>query len=269
MTDTELIDSVEVKLDQIRDRVRGVVEKYSTGVYIWGPGGMSKTYTVTETLEKCRRPYLVTNSRLTGLGLFDLLDSRPDSIHVLDDVETLFADKNAQGVLRAALWSQDERGRLVIWQTGTKGRREVMFTGGIIMIGNTPIGEVPALKALATRIPIVRYAPTSEEVAAMLRRIAHDGYPHPTDRRRRLNASQCREVVEQIVRRSLAMNRPLDIRIYVNTCRDRLQYEAGGSATHWTDLLEGRLQERVISPLVPMPRESESSTLASLAEARV
>ena len=39
----------------------------------------------------------MTNSRITGKGLFTLLRDYPNVIHVLDDVETLFGDKHVHG----------------------------------------------------------------------------------------------------------------------------------------------------------------------------
>src|SRR4051812_366641 len=68
----DLLASLDRKLQLVRDRVHSVARKYSNGFYLWGEGGTSKSYTVEETLEPLC-PYKLTNSRLTGKGLFTLL----------------------------------------------------------------------------------------------------------------------------------------------------------------------------------------------------
>jgi hypothetical protein len=146
MSDTDLLDSLDAKLQIVRDRTRGVALGYSTGFYLWGEGGTSKSFTVEFTLKQLARPFKLSNSRLTGRGLFNLLGDYPDLIHVLDDVETLFSDKHAFGVLRSALWGQAGADglpqRVISWGTHPK-REEITFTGGIIMVANLPSTTSP------------------------------------------------------------------------------------------------------------------------------
>jgi hypothetical protein len=77
--DQELLASLERKLQLIRDRTQGVAEGFSNGFYLWGPGGVSKSYTVEQTLRRLRKPFLLSNSRVTGKGLFNLLRDHPDA----------------------------------------------------------------------------------------------------------------------------------------------------------------------------------------------
>src|SRR4051812_14293064 len=126
----ELLDSLEAKLQVIRDRVQGVAEGFAAGMYVWGGGGTSKSFTVEEALKKLGKPYKLTNSRVTAKGLFELLRDHADVVHILDDVETLLKDKTAEGVLRAALWGQvNKEGvqeRVVGWSIAGR-REEVVF----------------------------------------------------------------------------------------------------------------------------------------------
>jgi hypothetical protein len=181
LVNEKLLECLDYKLQQIRDRTRGVAEGFSNGLYLWGEGGTSKSYTVEKTLQALGKPYKLSNSRITGKGLFELLRDHPDAVHVLEDVETLFADKNSFGVLRSALWGQaGEDGyqeRLVVWQTA-RGREEVIFTGGIILIANCSLDNLPQLRALKTRITPLHFVATNEEVAAHMRRIAAEGHRH-------------------------------------------------------------------------------------------
>jgi hypothetical protein len=242
----DLLESLDSKLQLIRDRTQGVAEGYANGFFLWGEGGTSKSYTVEQTLRAMEKPYKLSNSRLTGRGLFDLLRDFPDVVHVLEDVETLFADKNSFGVLRSALWGQaGEDGvqeRLIVWQT-VRSREEVIFTGGIILIANSPIENVPPLRALKTRVPCMHFQPTNEEVAALMRQVAGQGHRHGPYQ---LTPDECLEVAEEIIARSRRLQRNLDLRLLVNGLQDRLQYMNGASEADWRHLLDSRMKERVI-----------------------
>lgn len=252
-TDAELLNSLSAKLQVIRDCVRGVAERYHPGLYLWGEGGTSKSYTVEDTLKKLGTPYKLTNSRITGKGLFTLLRDSPDVVHVLEDVETLSADRHAPGVLRSALWGQVGRGRMVTWQTGLL-RDSFVFTGGIILVANCPLDDTPALRALKTRITCLQYHANNAEVAALMRDIARKGH---TFGEHTLSPEDCLEVAAAIVERTARLHRSLDLRLLVNTFQDRLQWENDSSETHWLDLLESRMQERVVAPGIRAERKSK------------
>src|SRR5262249_35209229 len=153
------------------------------------------------TLHRLKKPYKLSNSRVTGKGLFELLRDAPDVVHVLEDVETLFSDKNSFGVLRSALWGQESSAgwqeRLVVWQIAGK-RDEFIFTGGLILIANCRLEDVPQLRALKTRMVSVHYHPTNEEIAALMRRIACQGHRHGPHM---LPPDDCLEVAEEIIAR--------------------------------------------------------------------
>jgi hypothetical protein len=266
-SDNPLLASLEGKLQLIRDRVRGVAEGYANGFFIWGSGGTSKSFTVEETLKELGKPYKLSNSRITGKGLFTLLRDYPDIVHVLEDVETIFADRNAFGVLRSALWGQagpdGEQERVVVWHTGHL-RDEFVFTGGLVMVANCDLDDVPQLRALKTRIPCARYQPTNEEVATLMRKIARRGHRHGSQR---LGPEECLEVAEAIISRSERLQRNLDLRLLVNSFADRLQWENGAAQTHWLDLLESRMKERVLAPKTRAGRkEQELAVLRRIAK---
>ena len=150
--DHAALDRFEQRLQLIRDRTRGVAEGWATGFYLWGGGGISKTFTVKEELDRLKAHYVLTNSRLTGRGLFDLLSDYPDSVHVLEDMERMCLDPNAAGVLRSACWGQkgktpkQHQERLVTWRA-FKTKLQVVFTGGIILVQNCPLDDLPELRA--------------------------------------------------------------------------------------------------------------------------
>ena len=111
--DVELLANLDSKLAVVRDRTRSVALRYTTGFFLYGEGGMGKSYAVLTELDRLNADYKLHNSRMTGRGLFDALCDFPDSIHVLEDMEALFDDRMAQGVLRSALWGQAKDDRPV------------------------------------------------------------------------------------------------------------------------------------------------------------
>jgi hypothetical protein len=239
------LDSLDRKLMVVRDRVTSVVRRYTFGFFLYGKGGNCKSYTVMQELERLRADYKLHNSRMTGRGLFDVLEEYPDSIHLLEDVESLFRDSTAQGVLRSALGGQqrgDEWERFVTWKAAQTWLG-FYFTGGIIVTSNRPLGDLPELRALATRVNPVHLCCTNPEIAALMRKVALDGYRH---RGESLGPEACLEVAEFLIEHCLRANRNLDMRLLVNGLADRLQHEAGETECHWHDLLLCRLLERAV-----------------------
>jgi hypothetical protein len=197
-------------------------------------------------LDNLEADYKVHNSRMTGRGLFDALCDFPDSVHVLEDMEALFDDRMAQGVLRSALWGQVRDGRPVRVVTWRSHRTDLRcpFEGGVIIISNRPLADLPELNAIATRINPTQLHVSNAEAAALMRHIASKGYRSGD---RVLSPESCGEVAEFIIEQSLTADRRLDLRLLVNSFGDRMQWEQEKAEAHWQELVTSRLNERVIA----------------------
>jgi hypothetical protein len=245
--DGQRLKDLDAKLQMVRDRVAGVAKGYTLGLYLRGEGGVGKSFTVLQELLRLRAHFVLFNSRMTGRALYDQLAASPSSVHVLEDMEALFHDKNAQGVLRSALWAQRKQGsrgplpRMVTWNTH-KIAASFTFTGGIIAIANRPLDDVPELRALRTRITCLHLEVTPYEMHALMRHVAAKGCEHDD---KKLDAAACREVVEYLIVESAQMGRTPEMRLLVNSFKDRIQWEEGHAVCHWRDLVAARLQERV------------------------
>ncbi len=243
--DREALDRLESKLAVVRDRTASVALGYTTGFFLHGEGGTCKSYTVLRELERLKADYKLFNSRMTGRGLFDVLREHPDSVHVLEDMERIHRDTMAQGVLRSALWGQhrsDRQERLVTWNAH-RCKLAFYFTGGIIMISNRPLDDLPELRALATRANPVLLRASNRELAALMRHVSAQGYCHHGSR---LKTEACLEVAEYIIRHCFSTNRNLDMRLLINSFSDRLQWEAGETTCGWRDMVDCRLLEQVV-----------------------
>jgi hypothetical protein len=134
-------------------------------------------------------------------------------------------------------------------------------TGGIILIANRPLDDLPELRAIGTRVAALHHHVTNAEMAALMRQVAAKGYRHGDQA---LSPDECREVAAAVVDYSARLQKNLDMRLLVNTFLDRLQWAAGQAETHWRDLLVSRMKERAV--VVPSRRESRAARKAREAE---
>jgi hypothetical protein len=241
LPDSNELASLDHKLALVRDRVTAVVHRYQTGFYLHGTGGIGKSYTVLAQLKALNAPYLVFNSRLTAKGLFKVLKNYPDAVHVFEDMERLTQDRDAQGVLRSALWAQPEHPRRVTWTTATGGEEQFVFSGGLIILANRPLADLPELHALATRISVLHLEVSDAEVAAKMRELAAKGYGR--DGKQLLEAGQCSVIAEYLIEECRKSGCQLDLRLLDKSYFDYLQWEADHSSCGWQDLVSSNVHE--------------------------
>jgi hypothetical protein len=202
-----------------------------------------------QQLQRLGANYRVSNSRVTGRGLFDTLALYPDCVHVIEDAEQMMRDSNAVGVLRSALWGQrrdGDRGPQERWITWLAygAHMEVLFTGGLIIVSNRHLLDLPELQALKTRVPCMHLQPTDGELRALMRHIASKGFEHEG---RALGPDECKEVCEFVVTESLSLHRPLDVRLLIGGFCHYLQEDQGDSGVHWKDIVAARVRERPVA----------------------
>jgi hypothetical protein len=244
--DVVALESLERKQQLLRDHVVSVVAGYHSGYYLYGRGGAGKSSVVFQHLDSNGLPYELYNSRMTAKGLYRVLQQAPDALHVLEDMERLTKDPDAQGVLRSALWAQPGRERVVTWTTAKDGAERFEFRGGIIMISNRPLADLPELRALATRIQVHRYDVSDAELAAMMRDIAAKGH-RVRDKlaieKLAIEPKECVLVTEFLLRECRTVGCPLDLRLQQKAFATYLQFTADCSVSHWQDLIAASVRE--------------------------
>jgi hypothetical protein len=240
LDDNTAVQNLENKIKMLKDRVAGVVHGFNFGLYAYGAGGLGKSYIVTQQLEQLRAEVRQYTSRVTAKGLFKGLSKATEAIHLIEDVERLTSDRDAQSLLRAALWAQPGRERIISWTTDKEDVEPFVFRGGIILLANRPLTSLPELRALATRITVLRMDVTDNEFAAMMRKLAAKGFAR--DGKTVLDPEQCGEVTEWLIQESLRAGCPLDLRLQVNCFMDYLQAEGDYSSYGWKALVTQRIQ---------------------------
>lgn len=240
----DALAELERRLAVVRDRVRGVARGHHAGFYLFGRPGVSKTYTVRTTLDGLGVPYAYHTGHLTSVGLFDLLEENPDGVLVLDDVGQLFDQKVGLQILLAALGRQPDGGGERVVRYRRQGKdATVRFSGGIVMVSNLELHDSPVLEALKSRVHVLRYDPTDEQVAALMRRIASKGWPAAAPR---VPAGECLEVAEFLIAESGRLGVRLDLRMLLDkSLPDYVQWKEDNAETHWRDLVATTLEERL------------------------
>jgi hypothetical protein len=239
----DALAKLEKKMRLVRDFVRQVVEGYSTGFYYYGRGGVGKSFGVLSYLDELQANYRLYNSRMTAAGLFLVLGKHPDAIHVLEDMERLTDNKDAQGVLRSALWSQEGHDRVITWTTQTGGEQRVTFDGGIIMMSNRPLADLPELRAMASRIAVLKLEVTDPEIRALMYDLASKGYRRGG--KVALEPGDCKEVADYLIAESRKAKVGLDMRLLLNSWHDYIQWDADKTCCHWHDLVANRVRQAV------------------------
>lgn len=233
--------SLDKKLHLLRDHVTAVAKGYKNGYYLYGTGGVGKSFTVLRHLENLDVPYHLYNSRMTPKGLFQTLHNAPDAIHVMEDMERLTKDPDAQGVLRSALWAQPGHDRLVTWTTATGGPVRFVFRGGLILISNRPLADLPELRAMATRIEVHRLEISDAELTALMRDLAAKG--HCVQGKLVIAPEECMAVTEYLLRECRSAGCPLDLRLQQKSFQTYLQFAGDCSVSHWEDLIAASVRE--------------------------
>ena len=233
--------SYEAKLQLVRDYTIGVARGFSNGFFLYGTGGIAKSYTVLGELQRLGVDFKLFNSRMSGRGLFEALAEYPAAVHVLEDMERVVKDKDAQGILRSACWGQrgedGKQKRTISWVTA-RGVESIVFNGGIIMLSNRPLNDLPELRAIKTRISHLHLEVSDAEIAAQMRRLARNGYKHDGNE---MSADECETVCDFVILESQSKLCHLDMRLLDNSFRDFLQWREGHSACHWQTLVATRL----------------------------
>ncbi len=236
--DREHLARLNKKFQVLRDRTAGTAKGYCTGLVVTGRGGTGKSWTIVEELERVGAAFKLSNSHLTPRALFDQLAEHPDAVHLIEDAEEVLRNHTSLSVLRSALWGSrhDRDGRserLITWRTH-KESVELVFGGGIIIVTNRRLSDLPEAKALATRVASLELSVNDQEIAALMRDVALRGYRRGDHV---LDPPECIEVADYIIGESIRLNRALDMRMLINAFADRLQVEDHDAGCSWTDLV--------------------------------
>jgi hypothetical protein len=76
--DEQHLESYEAKLQLVRDYTKGVALGFSNGFFLYGTGGIAKSYTVLGELQRLSVDFKLFNSRMSGRGFAGKVGSIPE-----------------------------------------------------------------------------------------------------------------------------------------------------------------------------------------------
>jgi hypothetical protein len=259
--DATLLASFESKFRLLKDRVIGCLENFYPGLFAVGAGGCGKSHTIMGVVkahqQTQQRPVVLMNSHVTSAGLWRVLKTHRDATILVEDAESLTdgRDRKAWGLLRSALegvpGNDGRLHRIVTW--GTNKPESVEFLGSLIIVANRDLPACPEVAALETRIPIIRLKFEPKETAAKMRSIAAAGYDFPPHH---LSPADCLEVADLVLRRSNELGQEPNVRVMIQSFRDRLQWSLGASECSWAELVESRIRKS--AEAIPEPANGRS-----------
>lgn len=161
---------IEDSFAMLAELTECVARKFSNGIFVTGPGGTGKTWTVMDVIKNtCNmvegQDYIVIKGYSTAAAMYNLMFHNKDKLVVLDDCDSLFSDATGLNVLKAVLDTYAVR--TVSWNTNSPliAAPSFDFTGQIIFISNMDPDKAKAhLEALRTRVLTVHIAGTPEQM---------------------------------------------------------------------------------------------------------
>lgn len=250
--------ALEEKQQLLAHHIRIVTRGMSTGLCIYGSrGGLGKTRIVLQTLREELVQPIILNGHITPLSLYMNLYHNASGLIFLDDCDSLYRNLAALGILRSALWGQDD-GRLVTYNSSQLDiPSSFTFTGQIIFTANILPRKNPAFDATLSRIDVIELDASNQEVIEMMMELASRGFEDM------LRPQECHEVVAFIA--EFASSRDLSLRLLEPSYRKVLYSREVG--VDWRDLVRSQLEQIGRDADVARPQVNEMACLRQVLNA--
>jgi len=156
-----------------------VVENKTASLLVTGEGGLGKTYTVNETVnklmdnddDKIQEQVKVIKGYSTPRGLYNTLYDNNGKLIIFDDCDSVLKNDVSLNLLKGALDSYDER--IISWSAQARGDddypRRFEFTGRIIFISNKKKEKID--QAVLSRCMVVDVSMTPAEKIERMRTV--------------------------------------------------------------------------------------------------
>jgi hypothetical protein len=165
------LQTADAKFSQLRDATWGVISGHRPGFLAWGRAGVGKSFTVRQTLSQHSVEPIEYSARISGRALVESLQEFHESIHLVEDAESIFDDPPTVGLLRSALWSPSNdrpKKRLLTWSV-YGNPIQFTFTGGLIIVSQRDLSyRRPELQALKSRVASLHVQLTRDECKVLI-----------------------------------------------------------------------------------------------------
>ncbi len=268
--DQKLIASINERQAQISTHVDMVGRGYRTAAFIYGPGGHGKTDAIRKTLEQHPGPrrYVYHAGSATAVGLFESLKKRPECIHWFEECEPLFKDQNAACFLRSACGAPDQTANDIrrISRAKFNCHDTIDFRGGIVVASNENLADDGIFGAVASRFSPVEWALDHDEMIAMFRSIAVQGW---SDSKGSMSPQECMEVAEWLIEmmRQAESKGQFTLRTLCENAFPNYMYhrDIGGKGLSWQDAMRSVVIGKATCQTIKENRDQRHRRLQRLA----
>ena len=235
----------------VSDMIAMLAKGDQASVVITGPGGLGKSYTVTESLRKAglkdvtsleeyevgatinnKKVFRVIKGYSTPKGLYRALYENRDSVLVFDDTDSVLRDPISLSLLKAALDSYSKR--YISWRADLKDEdlpTVFKFTGRVVFISNMASNQLD--QAIVTRSMCVDLSMTAEQKIERMRHlIASDTFMQEYKMAAKMDAlnliDTLRDKVKELSLRTLIQCTKIRASAALNKWRDLAEYTIAG-----------------------------------------
>lgn len=167
------IYGVNTRFEYLEQLTKMVAKKKTASLFITGEGGLGKTHTVLNKVNKLLRPrkYKVIKGYSTPRGLYNTLFDNNGKLIIFDDCDAILETPVSLNLLKTALDSYDTRE--ITWNTqmrkGDPYPQSFVFTGRIIFISNKERKKIN--QPLISRSMVVDLTMTPDEKIERMRSV--------------------------------------------------------------------------------------------------
>lgn len=166
--------NINDKFRFLENMIKMVMKKTAVSMIITGEGGLGKSFTVTQEIQKRQlvenHDFIIVKGYSTARGLYRTLYENSDKLIIFDDCDEVLKDATAKNILKGALDSYDTR--KINWITSRELPdlpNEFEFEGQIIFISNLPQEKIE--QALLSRSMSIDLSMTTEVKIERMRAI--------------------------------------------------------------------------------------------------
>ena len=181
--------NISERFNFLESLVRMTIKGTRVSLVITGEGGLGKTYTVKQQLERSGlfsdnqdadiSDYKFVKGFATAKGLYNTLYQWNGKLIIFDDCDEALLNDISKNILKGALDSYDER--IVSWVTNKEGGdipNEFVFTGRIIFISNLTRSKID--QAILSRSSTVDLTMSASDKIERMSNILHAPHFKPT-----------------------------------------------------------------------------------------
>ena len=163
------VSDIKERFKYLRQIVEMVANNNTTSAIISGPGGLGKTHTVTETLDKLGftegRQYRLVKGFTSARALYETLHDNNGLLTVFDDCDSALENRISASILKGALDTAPVRRINWLVKSAVQSGHHPMefnFDGRIIFVTNKLVHELDG--PLRTRSMIIDFQMTRAEI---------------------------------------------------------------------------------------------------------